>query len=66
MKKAILVLWGLVAIAFLMFIISIFTMRTQTTWQVFSIVAICSGIAFGGTIILLVVDFVRKKRDEAQ
>ncbi len=62
LKKAITVLWGIFAIAIIIFIISIFTMSTETTWRVFSITMPLAGIAFWGAVILLVIDFIRSKK----
>lgn len=62
MKKAIAVLWGIFAIAMIIFVISIFTTSTEVTWRVFSITMPLAGIAFWGAIILSVIDFIRSRK----
>ncbi len=62
MRKIIGILWGLFAVALVIFVISVFTASTVTTWRVFAAVAIFGWIAVSGTVIILVIDFIRSKK----
>lgn len=62
MRKIIGILWGLFAVVIVIFIISVFTASTVTTWRIFSAVAIVGWIAVLGTVIILVIDFIRSKK----
>ena len=64
MKKVFIIIWGLLVISIVTFIISVATMSTQAAWQMFSLVAGCGTIAFWGTVITVIIDFVHKKKDK--
>lgn len=63
MKVAIISSWGVFVISILVFIISIFTASTQTTWSVFSVTMPLAAILFWVAVILSIIELVRSKKE---
>lgn len=59
MKIAIISAWAVFALSILIFVISIFMARTQTTWTVFSVAMPIAAISFWIGLILTVIEVIR-------
>ena len=59
MKIAIISAWAVFALSILVFVISIFTASTQTTWTVFSVAMPIAAISFWIGLILTVIEVIR-------
>lgn len=59
MKIAIISAWAVFALSILVFIISIFTASTQTTWTVFSVAMPLAAISFWIGLILTIIELIR-------
>lgn len=59
MKIAIISAWAVFALSILVFVISIFTASTQTTWNVFSVAMPIAVISFWIGLILTVIEVIR-------
>ncbi len=63
MKRIIKILWGIVITAILLFILIVFTVDIDVViWRAFSITMPLIGIGFWGAVILMVIDFIRSKK----
>lgn len=62
MKIAIISAWAVFALSILVFIISIFTASTQTTWNVFSVAMPLAAISFWIGLILTIIELVRASK----
>ena len=62
MKIAIISTWAVFALSILVFIISIFTASTQTTWTVFSVAMPLAAISFWIGLILTIIELVRASK----
>lgn len=62
MKIAIISAWAVFALSILVFIISIFTASTQTTWTVFSVAMPLAAISFWIGLILTIIELVRASK----
>ena len=63
MKKAISILWTIFIVCIVVFIISVFVAGSDAgIWRVFSIAMPIGGVAFGGAIILTVVEYLRSRK----
>lgn len=59
MKIAIISAWAVFALSILVFVISIFTASTQTTWTMFSVAMPIAAISFWIGLILTVIEVIR-------
>ncbi len=59
MKIAIISAWVVFALSILVFVISIFTASTQTTWTVFSVAMPLAAISFWIGLILTIIELIR-------
>lgn len=59
MKIAIISAWAVFALSILVFIISIFTASTQTTWTVFSVAVPLAVLSFWIGLILTIIELIR-------
>lgn len=64
MKVAIISSWTVFIISILVFIISIFTASTQTTWTIFSITMPLVGISFPMAVILSIIQLMKSNKDK--
>ena len=62
MKIAIISAWAVFALSILVFISSIFTASTQTTWTVFSVAMPLAAISFWIGLILTIIELVRASK----
>lgn len=62
MKIAIISAWAVFALSILVFIISIFTASTQTTWTVFSVAVPLAVLSFWIGLILTIIEIVRASK----
>ena len=62
MKIAIISAWAVFALSILVFIISIFTASTQTTWTVFSVAMPLAAMSFWIGLILTIIELVRASK----
>lgn len=67
MKKAISILWTIFIVCIVIFIVSIFVASSgQDIWRVFSIVMPIASVSIWGAIILMVLDYIRTKKDSSK
>jgi len=67
MKKAISILWTIFIVCIVIFIVSIFVAGSDGgIWRVFSIVMPIASVSFWGAIILMVLDYIRTKKDSSK
>lgn len=62
MKIAIISAWAVFALSILVFIISIFTASTQTTWTVFSVAVPLAVLSFWIGLILTIIEIIRASK----
>ena len=62
MKIAIISAWAVFALSILVFIFSIFTASTQTTWTVFSVAMPLAVLSFWIGLILTIIELVRASK----
>lgn len=63
MKRAIKILWTIVAIAALIFVFVMFTAESDVKiWETFSVTMPIIGVGFWSAVILSVIDFIRSKK----
>lgn len=65
MKKVITALWCVFGICILIFIGSVFLVKTDVAlWRIFSFTMPLAGIAFWGAILLSVIEYIRSKKEK--
>ena len=56
-------MWLITGVALIAFIVSAKVAEVVTTWQCLAILAVCSYISFYGTIVILIIEAIRKWRN---